>query len=441
MNSLNVAVFGLGYVGSVTAACLARNGHHVIGVDANPLKTALIRDGCSPVAEPGLPEVVRAEVEKGRLRVTESHEAAVRASDLSLICVGTPSDMDGGLDLEHVRQVLQQIGSTLRHKDAYHVVVLRSTLLPGSVECDLLPVLVRESGKQPGRDVGLCVNPEFLREGSGIWDFDHPPYTLIGELDQRSGDRLATLYAELDAPLIRTDLRTAAMIKYASNTWHALKITFANEIGTFCKRQGIDSHRVMEIFGLDNKLNISTAYLTPGFAFGGSCLPKDLRALLHHARAQHLELPVLEAIPRSNAIKARRGIEMILHTGKQRVGVLGISFKENTDDLRESPMVQVIETLIGKGRDVRVYDADLSLRRVMGANRRYIEQTIPHIASLMCDDAQGVLDHAEVLVVGKRTAQFRELLAGLNGHRPIVDLVRIFDDPARYQGACTGISW
>jgi len=438
---MRVAVFGLGYVGTVTAACLARDGHQVIGVDVNPLKVSMIREGQSPIVEPGLPELVRHVVAAGRLQATERHDEAVLASDLSLICVGTPSDENGGLDLRYVRQVARQIGATLRQKDGYHVVVVRSTMLPTSTEQEVLPLLEAESGKRTGKDFGLCVNPEFLREGSSIHDFDHPPFTLIGELDKHSGDALAALYSGIDAPVIRTDLRTAEMVKYVSNAWHALKITFANEIGNFCKRVGVDSHQVMNIFALDTKLNISTAYLKPGFAFGGSCLPKDLRALLHRAQSEHLELPVLEAILRSNELQARIGVEMILRTGKKRVGVLGFSFKENTDDLRESPMVRVIETLIGKGYDVRVYDADVSLSRVIGANRRYIEQTIPHIASLMCDDVREVLDHAEVLVVGKRSPEFRQLLTSLDGHQTVVDLVRIFDDPSHLNGEYHGICW
>jgi len=438
---LRVAVFGLGYVGTVTAACLARDGHQVIGVDVNPLKVSMLREGQSPVVEPGLPELVRDVVAAGRLQATESHDEAVLASDLSLICVGTPSSENGGLDLRYVRQVARQIGVTLRRRDGYHVVVVRSTMLPTSAEREVLPLLEAESGKRAGKDFGLCVNPEFLREGSSIHDFDHPPFTLIGELDSRSGDSLAALYSGIDAPLIRTDLRTAEMVKYVSNAWHALKITFANEIGNFCKRMEVDSHRVMEIFALDTKLNISAAYLKPGFAFGGSCLPKDLRALLNRAQSEHLELPVLEAILRSNELQARLGVEMILRTGKKRVGVLGLSFKENTDDLRESPMVRVIETLIGKGYNVRVYDADVSVSRVIGANRRYIEQTIPHIASLMCNDVREILDHAEVLVVGKRSPEFRQLLNTLDGHQTVVDLVRIFDDPSYLNAEYHGICW
>ena len=314
-------------------------------------------------------------------------------------------------------------------------------MLPATAENEVLPVLEAASGKRAGKDFGLCVNPEFLREGTSIGDFSCPPLTLIGELDERSGDVLATLYSDIEAPLVRTELKTAEMIKYVSNAWHALKITFANEIGNFCKRSGIDSHRVIDVFALDTKLNISPAYMRPGFAFGGSCLPKDLRALLHRAQSEHLDLPVLEAVLRSNELQARIGLDMILGNGKKRIGVLGCSFKEHSDDLRESPMVQLIEALIGKGYHVRVYDADVLPDRLMGANRRYIEQTIPHIASLMCDDIREVVDHAQVLVVGKSTHQIRELVATLNSDRIVVDLVRVFGDPSRLDGKYAGICW
>lgn len=437
----NVSVFGMGYVGTVTAACLARDGHCVTGVDVHPLKLSMFREGKSPNIEPVLPELVAEVVAAGRLHVTSDHQEAVFASDVSLICVGTPSADDGGLDLRYVREVARQIGSALRLKDGYHTVIIRSTMLPGSAESELLPVLEAASGKQAGRDFGLCVNPEFMREGSSVEDYDHPPLTLIGALDERSGDAAAALYVGLDAPLVRTDLRTAEMAKYVSNSWHALKITFANEIGNFCKRAGIDGRRVMEIFAQDKKLNISATYLKPGFAFGGSCLPKDLRALLHRARSEHLEMPVLEAVPRSNELQARTGVEMIMRTGKKRVGVLGFSFKENSDDLRESPMMGVIETLIGKGYEVQVYDRDVSLDLLMGATRRYVERTVPHIARLMSDDLRQVVERSEVLVVGKRSPEFSQVLGSLADHKLVVDLVRVFDDPSHLDGAYQGICW
>ncbi len=437
-----IAVFGLGYVGIITAACLAHKGHQVIGVDVSPLKLSMLRAGQSPIIEPGLPELLQDVVAAGRLRVAESPTEAVLAADISFVCVGTPSDHYGGLDLQYVRQVAREIGCALRQKQDYHLVVFRSTMLPGTIENELLPLLEKESGKRASDDFGVCGNPEFLREGSSIQDFDHPPFTVIGELDERSGNGLASLYRHLvETPIIRTELKTAEMVKYACNVWHAVKITFANEIGNFCKRLSLDSHKVMDIFHLDTKLNLSAAYLRPGFAFGGSCLPKDLRALLHRAQSEHLRLPVLEAAMRSNRDQIRKGVDMILRKGKRRVGVLGLSFKDKTDDLRESPLVALVETLIGKGYEVRIYDADVSLSRIMGANRRYIEQTIPHIASLMWDNLEAVMDHAEVLVVGKHYPQLEELLSKLDQQKTVIDLVRIFKEPSQLQYEYQGICW
>lgn len=439
---MKIAVFGLGYVGIVTAVCLARKGHQIVGVDVNPLKLSMIRDGQSPIIEPHLSEMLQEVVAAGRLRVTESPDEAVLEAHLSFVCVGTPSDDYGGLDLRYVRQVTREIGRTLRQQQGYHLVVFRSTMLPGTIEGELIPLLEEESGKLASRDFGVCGNPEFLREGTSIQDFDCPPFTVIGEIDGRSGEVLDSLYRDfLDTPIIRTDLQTGEMVKYACNMWHAMKITFANEIGNFCKHHSIDSHKVMEIFCLDTKLNISTAYLKPGFAFGGSCLPKDLRALLHRAQSKHLALPVLEAAMRSNRNQVRRGVEMILRTNKRRVGILGLSFKENTDDLRESPLVSLVETLIGKGCDIRIYDVDVSLSWLIGANRRYIEKTIPHIASLMRDRLEEVIDHAEVLVVGKRYPQLEELLASLDKQKTVIDLVRIFKKPPHLQCEYHGICW
>ncbi len=439
---LKIAVFGLGYVGIVTAVCLAYKGHEIVGVDVNPLKLSMIRDGRSPIIEPHLAEMLQEVVAAGRFRVTESPDEAVLETQLSFVCVGTPSDDYGGLDLRYVRQVAREIGRTLRRQPDYHLVVFRSTMLPGTITGELIPLLEEESGKLASHDFGVCGNPEFLREGSSIHDFDNPPFTVIGEIDARSGELLDSLYRDfLDTPIIRTDLQTGEMVKYACNVWHAMKITFANEIGNFCKQHSIDSHKVMEIFCLDTKLNISTAYLKPGFAFGGSCLPKDLRALLHRAQSMHLALPVLEAARSSNQNQVNRGVEMILRTNKRRLGILGLSFKEHTDDLRESPLVSLVEKLIGKGFDLLIYDVDVSLSWLIGANRRYIEKTIPHIASLIRDSLEEVIDHAEVLVVGKRYPQLEELLSSLDKHKTVIDLVRIFKEPPHLKCEYHGICW
>jgi GDP-mannose 6-dehydrogenase len=336
--------------------------------------------------------------------------------------------------------VTQEIGQALANQSAYHVVAVRSSVLPGTIVNAVLPLLEESSGRRVGADFGLCANPEFLREGSAVTDFYQPPFTLIGQWDKRSGDQAAALYQKIDAPLIRTDLPTAEMLKYVSNAFHALKITFANEIGNFCKKVGVDSHEVMRIFSLDTKLNISPIYLKPGFAFGGSCLPKDLRALLHRARQEDLELPVLQAIPRSNELQARLGVEMVLRTGKKRVGILGLSFKAGTDDLRESPLVYLAETLLGKGYDLRIYDENVSLARLMGANKQYIEKVIPHISSLLCSSLEEVLAASEVLVVGNGLSAAASLLDGVGRDHIIIDLVRIGETlggaKENYQGIC-----
>ncbi len=438
---MRVAIFGLGYVGCVSAACFAEMGHEVTGVDVNPLKIEMINQGQSPIVERGIGRLTAKAVSMGRLRATTDAGEAVKASEVSLICVGTPSDENGGLDLRYIHNVVRDIGRALRSRGDYHVVVMRSTVLPGTLETEVIPRLERLSARKVGRDFGACSNPEFLREGSAVRDFYAPPFTLIGQWDERSGEVVAGLYRGIDAPIERTTVRTAEMVKYVSNAFHALKICFANEIGNFCKALGVeDSHEVMRIFARDTKLNISDAYLKPGYAFGGSCLPKDLRALLHRARHEDLNLPVLQAIMHSNDQQARQGVEMVIRTGKKRVGLLGLSFKAGTDDLRESPMVYLAETLLGKGYEIKIYDENVALARLMGANKAYIEQVIPHISSLMCDSLEEVVEHAEVLVIGNRGERFGEAIArSFNGHH-VIDLVRIpteLDSVGQsYQGIC-----
>lgn len=438
---MDIAVFGLGYVGCVSAACLANQGHQVIGVDVNPLKVEMINAGESPIIEAEVGDLVHQAVVAGNLRATGTATEAIRKADLSLICVGTPSNENGSLDLRYVRNVAREIGQALAARDGYHVVAVRSTMLPGTIAAEVIPLLEKSSGLRVGVDFGVCSNPEFLREGSAVADFHHPPFTLIGQWDERSGEQVLLIYEGIDAPVVRTDLATAEMVKYVSNAFHALKITFANEIGNFCKKTGVDSHEVMRIFSMDTKLNISPAYLKPGFAFGGSCLPKDLRALLYRARQADLELPVLQAIPRSNELQARRGVEMVLRAGKKRVGILGLSFKAGTDDLRESPLVYLAETLLGKGYDLKIYDKNVSLARLTGANKRYIEQVIPHISSLMTTSLEEVLDHAQVLVVGNRVPAVARFLDGADCGYTVIDLIRINEE---LDGACEdyqGICW
>jgi GDP-mannose 6-dehydrogenase len=437
---MKIGVFGLGYVGCVSAGCLAALGHEVIGVDVNPMKVNMINAGQSPVIEAELGDLIAEAVKSGRLRATTVAAEAVLASSVSLVCVGTPSEGNGNLNLTYVERVCQEIGKALAINNGYHVVVVRSTMLPGSTEERIIPILEQSSEQKAGRDFGVSFNPEFLREGTAVYDFHHPPFTLIGQYDGQGAEIAAGLYGGIDAPLLTVPLKVAEMVKYANNTFHALKVTFANEIGNICKEQGIDSHRVMEIFCMDTKLNLSPYYLKPGFAFGGSCLPKDLRALLHHGHRLDLNLPVLEAILPSNELQIKRGFELIKQTGLKKVGVLGFSFKAGTDDLRESPLVELIETLIGKGYQVKIYDKNVSLARLHGANRAYIEREIPHIASLMCASMEEVLAESEVIVIGNKAPEFASVPQRLRPDQMIIDLVRIVKDidhlDTRYAGIC-----
>src|SRR6202050_2949814 len=415
----------MGYVGTVSAACLAHEGHEVVGVDPVPTKVDLINAGNSPIIEEHIGELVAATVKSGRLRATCDQDQAIRETEISFVCVGTPSQANGNLDLTYIRRVCETIGRALKNKSTRHTVVIRSTILPGTMRGIVIPILEEESGKKAGVDFGVCNNPEFLREGSAVKDFNAPPKTVIGESDRASGDKLAALYAKLDAPLIRTDLETAEMVKYVDNSWHALKIGFANEIGNLCKALSIDAHAVMKIFCQDKKLNISPAYLLPGFAFGGSCLPKDIRALTYKAKNHDLELTIMSSILPSNELQVARGLQLIMANGHKRVGILGFSVKAGTDDLRESPMIEVIERLIGKGFDLRIYDRNVHLASLVGANRDFILNRIPHISKLMVGTIDEVLSHSQTLVIGNNDPEFGEVIGRLREGQRVVDFVRI----------------
>jgi GDP-mannose 6-dehydrogenase len=436
---LKVSIFGLGYVGAVSAGCFANEGHTVIGVDPVQTKVELINKGRSPIVEAEIDEIITSNVQAGRLSATGDQAQAVRETEISFVCVGTPSQTNGNLDLRYIRRICEQIGEALKIKTAWHTVVIRSTILPGTMHSIVIPVLEEFSGKKAGTDFGVCHNPEFLREGSAVKDFHNPPKTVIGELDQTSGDMLAALYQKIDAPLIRTDLQTAEMVKYVDNSWHALKIGFANEIGNLCKSFAIDSHEVMKIFCQDKKLNISTAYLLPGFAFGGSCLPKDLRALAYKAKTHDLSLPIMTAILPSNEMQVNRGLQLIMEKGHKRIGVLGFSFKAGTDDLRESPIIEIIERLLGKGFDLRIYDKNVNIASLVGANRDFILNRIPHISKLMVNDIDEVLDHAQTIVIGNKDPDFQKVPERLRDGQCLVDFVRINhrrSDNGNYDGIC-----
>lgn len=421
---MKIAIFGLGYVGSVSAACLAAAGHEVIGVDVDPRKLALLRNGRAPVSEPGLDELLGRMIESERVKVTDDAASAVAATDLSLVCVATPSRRNGSLETAFLERVITEIGAALAGDSRYHVVAVRSTVLPGVVEGQLVPILERASGRRVGDEIGVCVNPEFLREGSALRDFERPPFTIIGELDARAGDVIASVYAHLEGPVHRVRPDEASMVKYASNNYHALKVAFANEIGAVCAQLGADGSTVMRIFCEDHDLNISHRYLRPGFGFGGSCLPKDLRAMVHVAKERDVVTPLLSSILDSNDVHIQRVVDAILEMGKPRVALLGLSFKKGSDDLRESPFVRLAETLIGKGVPLRIYDPDVEVSSVFGRNQAYMEAHLPHVAQLVAPSIEEATGNADVVVVGKRVAT-ADALAATIGTKTVIDLVGI----------------
>ncbi len=438
---MRVSVFGLGYVGSVSAAAFAADGHQVIGVDVNADKVAAINAGRSPIVEPGLEDVLGRTVAEGRLRATTDTADAVTHSDVSLVCVGTPSRRNGSLELKYLERVSNEIGAVLADKAAYHVVVVRSTVLPGTTHGVVIPALEQASGKKYGEGFGVSVNPEFLREGTALKDFRKPPLTLVGHNHAADASGTIALYQAIDAPLVSTSIRVAEMMKYTSNTWHALKVCFANEIGNLCKRLGVDSHEVMDIFCRDEKLNLSPYYLKPGFAFGGSCLPKDVRALQYRAKEVDVELPVISQILHSNRMQIQQAFDQILETGKKRVGLLGFSFKAGTDDLRESPIVILAEQLLGKGLSLCIYDKNVSLAKLVGANKEYIETQIPHLSSLLCETVDEVIDRSDVIVVGNQSPEFIDALARTRRDQIIVDLVRVPIYGSLLQSDYRGLCW
>ena len=436
---MRISIFGLGYVGSVSAACLSNDGHQVIGVDPLDVKVSMINKGISPIIEKDIDKIIDSAVRAGNLTATQDSEEAIAASDISFICVGTPSQLNGNLDLKYVRRVCENIGQALKKKSDFHVIVIRSTVLPGTIRNVVIPILEENSGKHNGKQFGLCHNPEFLREGTAVHDFHHPPKTVIGETDKVSGDLLATIYQKIDAPMIRCTVEVSEMVKYVDNVWHALKVGFANEIGNICKAQSIDSHKVMDIFCQDKKLNISSSYLKPGFAFGGSCLPKDIRAFSYKAKSLDLDLPIITSILPSNSLQVEKGLRMIISKNKRKIGILGFSFKAGTDDLRESPIVEVIERLIGKGYDLKLYDRNVKLASLVGANKDYILNRIPHISKLMVNTAAEVLEHADVIVIGNSDAEFGKALIEKRQNQDIIDFVRF--EKAMGANGYEGIGW
>ena len=437
---MKICVIGLGYVGTVVAGCLARLGHQVVGVDTQQSKVDLLNAGKAPIVEKDIDALIAEQVRAERLAATTNLPAAVALTDLTLICVGTPSNGNGRIDLTYVRRVCEEIGPALAKHPGAPVVAIRSTVLPGTTREVVIPALESTSGKRAGIDFGICMNPEFLREGTAVHDFLNPPKTVIGELNRASGDVLAKLYEGLPGPLVRTDLETAEMVKYVDNAWHALKVGFANEIGRICKAIGTDGHEVMDIFCRDLKLNISTSYLKPGFAFGGTCLPKDLRALIASAASHDVPVPILNAVLPSNQQQLERGIRAVIDAGHRKVGILGLSFKAGTDDLRESPVVELAERLLGKGFDLRVYDGNVNMAQINGTNRDYVLNKIPHISRLMVSGIDELLGHAETIVIGNSAPEFKDVPQSMIEGQVLIDLVRIADMRS-VAGVYEGISW
>lgn len=438
----NVSIFGLGYVGSVTAACLAHQGHTVVGVDSNAAKVDSLESGRSPIIEKALDELISSARKESRLRATTDTASAILQSEISLICVGTPSQANGKLDLTHIKNVCREIGQVLRQDNNFRWVVLRSTVLPGTTENIVVPILEEASGKRAGRDFAVCYNPEFIREGTAVADFFEPPFTVLGASDDSHFSTLRDIYEGVHGRIFETSLAGAEMVKYACNAFHALKVSFANELGTLSKAFGVDTQSVSEIFISDTRLNISSAYLSPGFAFGGSCLPKDIRALLYRAKELDLHLPLLEGVLPSNAQHIERAAEAVLRTKVRKVGVLGLSFKAGTDDLRESPLVQLMKRLLGEGLEIQIWDREVSLGKLIGSNRQYIQEVIPHIGSLLRSTLEEVVQTTDVVLIGTKTVD-RQLLQGLlRADQAVIDLVNL-DSSQRPQGpfAYEGICW
>jgi len=436
-----ISVFGLGYVGTVSAACLAHKGHHVLGVDLSETKVGALESGRTPIVEPRVAELIADCHKACRLHATTDTVSAVLKTDISFLCVGTPSMRSGKLDLGHIGPVCREIGEALKKKHSFHLVVLRSTVLPGTAESVAIPALEKASGKRMGKDFGLCVNPEFMREGTAVADFLEPPMTIIGAGDPLHSARLREVYAWAPGKVFETSFRSAEMLKYVCNAWHAVKVCFANEVGTLSKELGVDAEAVMQMFAADTKLNISRSYLKPGFAFGGSCLPKDLRALNYRAKELDLKLPLFESILPSNQEHFERAAEIILRTARLKVGILGLSFKAATDDLRESPQVQLVKRLLGEGRQIQIWDENVSLGRLMGSNRQYIEEVIPHIGSLLQPSLEEVVANAELIVIATRSVDKEALRRQLRPDQSVVDLVNLersrrLDAPITCEGIC-----
>lgn len=438
---MRISVFGIGYVGAVSAACLAKDGNSVVAVDPNDAKVAILNAGQSPIVEPGLDVIIADEIKGGRLRATNDPVEAINSTELSFVCVGTPSQFNGSLDTGYVLRAAEEIGAALKQKSDFHTVVVRSTILPGTMESSIIPALERSSGKVAGVGFGIAYYPEFLRESTAIKDYYEPGAIVFGAIpgDTVSVDRLKEINAHIPTEPKVVSIRTAEAIKYTNNCWHALKISFSNEIGNICKEAGIDSHVVLDILCSDNRLNISKAYMKPGFAFGGSCLPKDLRALRFKARELDVPTPLLDATLSANENQLRRAYDMVAQIGAKKVGLVGLSFKAGTDDLRESPLVELAERLHGKGFDLRIFDPNVHYQALVGANLHYVRSHIPHLSTLLAENVESVCEHAEIIIVGNKDEASMRAIDIAKGKKPVIDLVRLQQSSVSdelYHGIC-----
>lgn len=436
---MKISIFGAGYVGAVSAACLAKDGNTLIAVDPDPNKINPLLAGKSPIIEPGLEDYIREGVASGRLTATSDSTHSILETDISLICVGTPSRADGSLNTEYLKRVASEIGAALKLKSTFHSVVVRSTCLPGTTESIVIPAIEEASGLTAGEGFGIAYLPEFLRESTAIKDYYDPGVIVFGTVDKITLQRLQEIHSKINRPQFIVDIKTAEGIKYTNNAWHALKISFSNEIGNILSAAGIDSHTALEILCADDRLNISSAYLKPGFAFGGSCLPKDLRALISMSRQQGTSAPLMEATLAANEVQINRVFSMVAEHGSRKVGFVGLSFKPDTDDLRESPLVELAERLYGRGFQLQIFDPNIRMARLTGANESFVKARLPHLADLLNEDINTVLDGSDIIVVGNR-AEMNGSLNHLTPDKTIIDLVRV-NSSLRSQGNYHGICW
>ncbi|HNW57752.1 MAG TPA: nucleotide sugar dehydrogenase [Bacteroidales bacterium] len=435
---MDISIFGLGYVGCVSIGCLAKSGHHIIGVDVSQTKVNQINSGCATIIEKDIDHIIAEQRKSGRIEATTDPIDAVLRSEISIVAVGTPSSDKGHLDLQYIFNVAEEIGKALSKKSKFHIIAIRSTIMPGT--CDKFAGIVeKSSGKKRNIDFAIADNPEFLREGTAVHDFNNPPLTLIGSDNKEAAETLAGLYKNLPAEIIITDLKTAEIMKYVNNTYHALKISFGNEIGNICSELGIDSHKVMEIFCKDKQLNISPYYFKPGFAYGGSCLPKDLKGLQTLAHDLYVTVPVIDGINKTNDIQIERAVKIIYKYWNKKLGFLGLSFKAGTDDLRNSPAVSVIEALMGKGCDITIYDKNINLSLLTGTNKEYINSKIPHLATLLTKDPAQLVKDCDVIIVNTKEPEFLELVKNIND-KLIIDFVRL-DESLLSKENYHGINW